>query len=225
MNEMHSVEAAGEAEPAEPANVIKLRSVAVFLVWASALWTGLMVLGVIGNLALVLLTASEGDELASMLRNGSYNVVFGAISALIFAGAYQMSRTRSRGLSVLVSALACIPCVSPWFVVGIPFGIRALLLLRDPDVKAAFAAPRPHDSAAGGDGLLRKVAATALGIFVWVVVFNLTRVLLLFAERMLSDAFAQEMQPYFRPAFEVSLATGVAAGWFVGRLLWPKKSN
>ena len=44
----------------------------------------------------------------------------------------------------LVSAvLALLPCLSPCCVLGLPFGIWALVTLNKPEVKEAFAANRP----------------------------------------------------------------------------------
>lgn len=59
----------------------------------------------------------------------------GAITT--FAG-IKMRALQSRGLVILGSVLAMLPCVSPCCLAGLPIGIWALVALSNPDVKAAF---------------------------------------------------------------------------------------
>lgn len=56
----------------------------------------------------------------------------------IVCGAVQMARLRSYSSAMTAAILAVIPACSPCVVVGIPFGIWAIIVLRDPSVKAAF---------------------------------------------------------------------------------------
>jgi predicted Ser/Thr protein kinase len=60
-----------------------------------------------------------------------------AVSFLITLGAIKMKTCQSYLLAVIASCLALLP-LSPCFIVTIPLGIRALLCLNDPEVKAAF---------------------------------------------------------------------------------------
>ena len=59
-------------------------------------------------------------------------------SIVIIWGGVKMLQLRSYGLAMTASVLALIPCISPCCVLGIPFGIWALVVLRNNDVKAAF---------------------------------------------------------------------------------------
>jgi hypothetical protein len=62
-------------------------------------------------------------------------------AALIAFGAWQMLKLRSWGFALAASILAMIPCfTSCCCLLGLPAGIWALVVLLDPDVKAAFAA-------------------------------------------------------------------------------------
>ncbi len=61
-----------------------------------------------------------------------------AMSALVFIGAYRMKRLRSHRLAEVAAVVAMIPCISPCCLLGLPFGIWAILVLEDPSVKAAF---------------------------------------------------------------------------------------
>jgi hypothetical protein len=59
------------------------------------------------------------------------------MSGLVVYGAYKMRRLENHGLAVAAAVLAMIPC-SGCCVLGLPFGIWALVVLNDPSVKAAF---------------------------------------------------------------------------------------
>ena len=65
-------------------------------------------------------------------------LVGAGVGGVILLGAIQMSRLRSYGLAMTASILAIIPCVWSCFIVGIPLGIWALVVLRRPEVRAAF---------------------------------------------------------------------------------------
>lgn len=67
---------------------------------------------------------------------------------LIAIGAAKLGFLESFRLARIASILACIPLVTPFVILGIPFGIWALWLLADPDVQAAFPDFRPQSSPA-----------------------------------------------------------------------------
>lgn len=60
------------------------------------------------------------------------------IAPFIIYGALQMMRGRSYGLSKTASILALIPVTSCCFLLGIPFGIWALVTLGKPEIKNFF---------------------------------------------------------------------------------------
>jgi hypothetical protein len=60
-----------------------------------------------------------------------------AIYSLVLAGGLRMGRLRTYGLAMTAAILAMLPC-SPAFVFSAPVGVWAWLVLRDPEVKAAF---------------------------------------------------------------------------------------
>jgi len=57
---------------------------------------------------------------------------------LICIGAAKMAQLESRRMAYVAAWLSCIPIISPFVIVGIPFGIWALVRLGDPDIRAAF---------------------------------------------------------------------------------------
>lgn len=68
--------------------------------------------------------------------------VFGVLGFLvapvIIFGAIKMMRGQSFGLSRTAAILAVVPLTSCCFLIGIPFGIWALIVLSQPDVKSLF---------------------------------------------------------------------------------------
>ena len=66
-------------------------------------------------------------------------LVLMSLNGLVLYGAIQMKSLKSYGLSMTAAILAMIPCVtSICCVLGIPFGIWAIVALNDPRVKSSF---------------------------------------------------------------------------------------
>lgn len=77
---------------------------------------------------------------AVVASNLLVSLLFFACSVMISIGGGKMASMECYRLARLGAILACIPFVSPFIFLGIPFGIWALVLLYDPEVKAAFEA-------------------------------------------------------------------------------------
>jgi len=74
----------------------------------------------------------------SFIVMGSY---FACLLVIAIGGA-KMAFMESYQTARYGALLSCIPVISPFIVWGIPFGIWALVLLFDPEVKAAFDAKK-----------------------------------------------------------------------------------
>ena len=59
------------------------------------------------------------------------------VGVIIILGALKMKNLQAYGLSMTSSILAMVPCLS-CCVIGLPIGIWALVVLNNPEVKAAF---------------------------------------------------------------------------------------
>ena len=74
--------------------------------------------------------------------SGTVGVVFSvigiAMGIVILMGAMKMRNLQSYNFALAATIIAMIPCVSPCCILGLPFGIWALVVLMKPDVKAAF---------------------------------------------------------------------------------------
>lgn len=56
----------------------------------------------------------------------------------ILVGALKMQKLASHGLAMAAAIVALIPCISPCCVLGLPFGIWALVILSKPEVRSQF---------------------------------------------------------------------------------------
>ncbi len=72
--------------------------------------------------------------------------LLGITSVVIFVGALKMKNLSSRGWARTSAILAMIPCLSGCCILGIPFGIWALMVLGNEDVKRGFACSAPKSN-------------------------------------------------------------------------------
>jgi len=79
------------------------------------------------------------DELRVFV--GVVGVILGII--LIVAG-IRMKRLQDYGMALTGAIIALVPCISPCCVLGLPFGIWAVVVLSDWRVHAAFASRLPE---------------------------------------------------------------------------------
>ncbi len=74
--------------------------------------------------------------------SGGINAAMGAlqtiIGILVIVGAGKMRRLESYGFAMAAAVLAMIPYLSPCCCLGLPFGIWAIVVLSDGQVRAAF---------------------------------------------------------------------------------------
>ena len=77
-----------------------------------------------------------------MMMQGTIGMISGligiAIGVVILLGALKMKKLESYGFAMAAAILAMIPCISPCCILGLPFGIWALVVLLDESVKASF---------------------------------------------------------------------------------------
>jgi hypothetical protein len=74
--------------------------------------------------------------------SGTLGVVAGVISIAIglfvLFGTLKMQKLTHRGLAIAAAIVAMIPCFSPCCLLGLPFGIWALVVLSKPEVRSQF---------------------------------------------------------------------------------------
>ena len=66
------------------------------------------------------------------------NLIGAAIGVVVFLGASKMERLQNYQFAMTASVLAMLPCLSPCCILGLPFGIWALVILNKPEIKSQF---------------------------------------------------------------------------------------
>ena len=73
---------------------------------------------------------------------GTFGAVAGiisiAIGLFVLFGALKMQKLSNHGLAMAAAIVAMIPCFSPCCLLGLPFGIWALVVLNKPEVRSQF---------------------------------------------------------------------------------------
>ena len=107
--------------------------------------------------------AREGGDRGGYAAIGLLIALSLVSAVVVAAGAFAMLHARRHALAVRASVVAII--AGPAALVGAPFGIQALRLLRRAEIRAAFAPPPPGDT--DSDGLSRAwLAVIARGVVV-----------------------------------------------------------
>jgi phage FluMu protein Com len=115
---------------------------------------GLIVTGALGLLAQILALVVNvaqlgmqgmpggGPNPAIMMVSGGANVFFGIVAivlaVLLIVAGMKMNKLENYGLSMTAAIIGMVPCFSPCCLLGLPFGIWALVVLSDGRVQAAF---------------------------------------------------------------------------------------
>jgi hypothetical protein len=110
---------------------------AVTLLVLAALTAIARVAGLIITFAFMGAQQQEQDVAYNMGAIGG-NVIALMLNVATIAGAYKMTRLESIGAARTAAIISVIPICSPCLLLGIPFGIWALVVLADPPVQACF---------------------------------------------------------------------------------------
>jgi hypothetical protein len=82
------------------------------------------------------LTSAEGVQVRI-----AWEMAIVMCNVVVLVGAVQMLQLRMRPLVLAACCIAIVPCCGPCLVLGIPFGVWGLVVLRDPEVRASFDRP------------------------------------------------------------------------------------
>jgi len=120
---------------------------ATALIVVMAISIALTILGILFSLFAVGMAGFEeglgrGNEPFPLMLSGGTNVLQGVVGLVIgivvIVGALKMKRLESYGFAMAAAILAMVPCLSPCCYLGLPFGIWAIVVLSDGQVRAAF---------------------------------------------------------------------------------------
>ena len=107
---------------------------------------------------------SSQNELLAVMAGILAALMLSTAIGYLFMGALQMMRLGSYPFALAAGILAVIPW-SPAWIMGLPFGIWALVILRKPDVMAIFREHRHSPRQAGQDGMLASFFRSFGGYF------------------------------------------------------------
>ena len=140
--------------------ILHLKAPSFALLLLSATWGGLGIVGVVAIAGAAVWTrATNLQQHEWFMRNGVWTddtarILLMLVSCYIAYGAHCMRRGVGYWDAVAASSIACLPLLSPWVFLGMPFGVWSLLILLRSDVRAAFHAKAPLQlsQTAGSDG-------------------------------------------------------------------------
>lgn len=132
--------------PGQPHAAERLNVPGLALIVISGIWVALLLVSLVANVVFGGLGATMADDsgeaasaLIGMVSGVIGNVIGLALQGVVIFGAIKMRKLENYGLAMASAIIACIPCCgSPCYILGIPFGIWALVVLLDPQVSSAF---------------------------------------------------------------------------------------
>ncbi len=132
-----------EPNSARAAAMDQLKGPAIGLMATAGIGAAFQLLGLVLNLMGVGMGAlAQGNQDIPSMMSGGIGAVFSVIglimSVVVFMGASKMKNAESYGFAMAAAIIAMIPCLGPCCLLGLPFGIWALVVLMKPEVKAAF---------------------------------------------------------------------------------------
>ena len=142
--------ASGAVSAARARAVQMVNGPAIGLIVAMVLGIALSVVGVVFHLLGVSwgrpppMMTPEAERMYNLFHqfSGPLGVVAGfisiAIGLFVLFGALKMQKLSNHGLAMAAAIVAMIPCFSPCCLLGLPFGIWALVVLNKPEVRSQF---------------------------------------------------------------------------------------
>ena len=82
--------------------------------------------------------ANEAERTGRMVGSLAASVVLIVVNTVVIVGAYNLQKLKKRSIAMTGAIICCIPCCSPCVILGIPFGIWALVLLNNQEIKPHF---------------------------------------------------------------------------------------
>jgi hypothetical protein len=139
----------GTSHVASAAAVAKVKPVAITLLIVTSISLVLVVLDMLSRLVMggaLLAGVAPGDigpeQEAMIWFSGIAGLIIGGIMSVcgivIIIGSVKMMRLKSYGLAMTACILAMLPLLSPCCCIGLPVGIWGVVVLCNPQVKAAF---------------------------------------------------------------------------------------
>jgi hypothetical protein len=136
------VDAMAAQRVAGPATALMVTAILALVLQVGAVGINVMQIGVGPVLQRHHHNGFSRDEMFPMMLGGGMNVAGGifkiVVAAVMLIGAMKMKKLESYSFAMAAAIIAMVPCISPCCLLGLPFGIWALVVLSDGSVKAAF---------------------------------------------------------------------------------------
>ncbi len=116
-------------------NTDEIKAPAIALMVVSILG---LVVGSLGLIFDVFLIAVQGIATLELIVRSLWGVLLLISAAFVLFGAIKMKNMKDYGIARAAAIVAIIPFVGPCCLIGIPFGIWAVIVLSKPHVRAAF---------------------------------------------------------------------------------------
>ncbi len=81
---------------------------------------------------------SYADKRTQIMMRMGIGLALLLMNVVTVVGALKMRRLESYSMARVAAILAVIPCTSACYLLGVPFGIWALMVLARPEVRSAF---------------------------------------------------------------------------------------
>ncbi len=124
--------------PIKPDGRGSLVPVAISLIVVSVLWSFFALLGIVYFYSQISAPDADAHTRHVLTTYMLYMLVSIAYCLMLVSGAFSMIRKGSYVWAVATSCLAMVPILGPCYVLGIPIGIWALIVLRRPQVRESF---------------------------------------------------------------------------------------
>ena len=111
---------------------------AIFLIIIGAVGAAGAVLCLVTGLLQAAGVVSGNDDQVSAFLAAMWFALMAVASGFTILGGVKLLKLRGYGLAMAGAIMAMIPCVGGCFLLGLPFGIWAMVVLMKPEVKAAF---------------------------------------------------------------------------------------
>ena len=124
-----------QANPLQSHNNDELKAPAMALIIVS------IIALVLGGMALafdIFLIAVQGVLEAELIVRSLWGLLLFMTSSFVLFGAIKMNNMTNYGVAKAAAIVAIVPLVSPCCLLGIPFGIWALVVLNKPHVRNSF---------------------------------------------------------------------------------------
>lgn len=142
-NPYSSPESSNEIASTLPSTRVRAPAIGILIV--TVIWSAMMTIVFLRVIIETTLkfSAPERGELSAenwgeLIGSYLWPALFFLFEALIFYGAVCMLRLRGYRFAMVSAILSLIPLCSGCAFLGIPFGIWAIIVLRDPEVRSSF---------------------------------------------------------------------------------------